>query len=800
LSASPGRGSTPGKGPATAKVRKRRRPAGPSVRAKAASILGLPVGWLVAFLILPLVMVAVVGFATLDRNYLLTFSPYTFENYLTVLNLQGGPILLLGRSLVLSVAATLWSLVVGYAIAYYIARLAAEKWRGTLMALVVIPFWVTFIVRIYGLTLFVRPDGIIDSGFQTVGLAGIGDWFVQNFGLGTDAILVFTLVYVWLPFMVLPLFTSLSKLDPQLLEAASDLGASRLRAFWNVTLPLSLPGIITGSIFVFITTLGSFVEPDFLGASPMIGNYVYTQFSLLGGIPLGAAASMFIIISTMLFVSVYARYAEIEASGVSAARKEKSPMGRTTRLLLFVAAAAILAPISVLALLRSVQPRSLLEVFDVVAAAVAVLAMAAHGLYEAEERLGRPPMRARYVRTDAIAFLLVSIAAWILVRTLSYASEVSSRLSMEGGALVVLGLLAATFAGHAGLRLPPRRQGLGDQALRNVRRFLLTGPHLFGYLVVRSGRLLRRAMVLVKAAFAWFADHFGRRALPVFDALAERHGRKILALITLFSMLVFFVPLLLMAAFSFTAGFNPAAFEGFSLRWYVGGGAVERDALFKDAAVLTALGNSVILGITSAFLSLFLGLLAAFAIDRYAFRGKPVLNNAMYLGLVIPSIVLGISLSILVRLANDVVLSPAFGTRWDFGLLSLVVGHTTFNIPLATLVLLISFREFDRSLEEAAMNLGAGPLTTFFRVTLPNIKAGIVSTLLLTFTFSFDEYPVSVFLAGSDPTYPIVAYGILSRKIPTPEANAAATLILVISVVFVLLATKVQKGGAIFRI
>jgi len=98
------------------------------------------------------------------------------------------------------------------------------------------------------------------------------------------------------------------------------------------------------------------------------------------------------------------------------------------------------------------------------------------------------------------------------------------------------------------------------------------------------------------------------------------------------------------------------------------------------------------------------------------------------------------------------------------------------------------------------MNLGAGPLTTFFRVTLPNIKAGIVSTLLLTFTFSFDEYPVSVFLAGSDPTYPIVAYGILSRKIPTPEANAAATLILVISVVFVLLATKVQKGGAIFRI
>jgi len=753
---------------------------------KALGVLAAPVTWLFVFLLIPLVLVAAVGFATVQSNYLLDFERLTAGNYLAVFNPSGEAFRLLWRSLAIAFGATLASLVVGYAMAYYIARLAKEKWRGVLMALVVIPFWVTFIVRIYGLLLFVRPDGFVDGFFQTLNLAGVGDYFVSNFGVGTDSLLIFTLVYVWLPFMVLPLFTSLSKIDPQLLEAASDLGASRLRAFWNVTLPLSLPGIVTGSIFVFITTLGSFVEPSFLSAEYMIGNFVETQFSGTQGvgIPLGAAASVFIIISTMLLVTIYARYAELEESGTFGAARKRGRLGTLLRLAGIAFVLAVFATAAAYFLAGALTAGSASGALDGALLVGLLYLFSAYAYEETRTTFHRvTPAEVRLETTDAAAILSLTAAVWLLGRFVLFAVGIGAHgwtaatvAEVLGGAVAVFFVvLALAVAAAVVVR---NRRLVATQPLMATIQLLTQGKHVLGALIQRTTRAL--------------------------DRVAERAGRHLLAGFTALILLIFFVPLILMAVFSFTAGFNPSAWEGFSLRWYVGAraGEVERDFLFKcdatECSVMSSLGTSVVVGVASAFLSLIFGLMAAFAIDRYAFRGKAVLNNVMYLGLVIPSIVMGISLSILVRVANDSILAPNL-LPWEFGLASLIVGHTTFNIPLATLVLLISFREFDKSLEEAAMNLGAGPLTTFFRVTLPNIKAGIVSTLLLTFTFSFDEFPVSLFLAGSNPTYPIVAWGLLSKKIPTPEANAAATLILVISLVFVLLANKVQKGGAIFR-
>lgn len=759
-------------------------PAVPSVRAKAAGVLAAPVTWLLVFLLIPLVLVAIVGFATVQSNYLLDFGRLTAANYLAVFNPSGEAFRLLWRSLGIAFAATAASLGVGYAMAYYIARLAKEKWRGILMALVVIPFWVTFIVRIYGLLLFVRPDGFVDRFFQALGAAGVGEYFVTNFGVGTDVLLVFTLVYVWLPFMVLPLFTSLSKIDPQLLEAASDLGASRLRTFWNVTLPLSLPGIVTGSIFVFITTLGSFVEPSFLSASYMIGNFVETEFSGTQGvgIPLGAAASVFIIISTMLLVTVYARYAELEESGTFGAAKRRDRLAGVLRAVALLAVLAVFAAGAAYFLATAFASGSAGGVLDAALVLGLLNLFAAYAIAEVRGTFGRGRAASDsgpLETTDAVAVLTLVAGVWTLGRFVLVAAGMTARgLSATSVAELAIGsilvLVAVLTFGVTAVVILRNRRLVARQSWMATLRLLTEGKHALGVVVQRTTRVL--------------------------DRVAERAGRPLLAGFTALTLLVFFVPLLLTAALSFTAGENPSAWEGFSFRWYVGGGAgPERPALFTDPNVLPALGVSVLIGFASALLSLVFGLLAAFAIDRYAFRGKAALNNMMYLGLVIPSIVMGISLSILVRVANDAILAPNL-LPWEFGLASLIVGHTTFNIPLATLVLLISFREFDKSLEEAAMNLGAGPLKTFFRVTLPNIKAGIVSTLLLTFTFSFDEFPVSLFLAGSNPTYPIVAWGLLSKKIPTPEANAAATLILGISLVFVLLANKVQKGGAIFRI
>ena len=137
---------------------------------------------------------------------------------------------------------------------------------------------------------------------------------------------------------------------------------------------------------------------------------------------------------------------------------------------------------------------------------------------------------------------------------------------------------------------------------------------------------------------------------------------------------------------------------------------------------------------------------------------------------------------------------------WDFGYASIIVGHATFCIPIVIVVLIVSLREFDRSIEEVTMNLGADEVTTFLRVALPNIWPGIVSAGLLSFTFSFSEVVVTLFLKGGGVnTLPVLFRATLSKHIPTPEANAASTLILALSIAFVVIANKVQRGGTLYR-
>ena len=186
---------------------------------------------------------------------------------------------------------------------------------------------------------------------------------------------------------------------------------------------------------------------------------------------------------------------------------------------------------------------------------------------------------------------------------------------------------------------------------------------------------------------------------------------------------------------------------------------------------------------------------------RYRFGTKRYLNLMLYTGLVIPGIVMGVSILVFITLLNDLYLWPYAHVWWETGYLSIIVGHVTFSIPIVIVVLMVSLREFDRSLEEAAMNLGANEWTTFFRVTLPIIKPGIVSAALLSFTFSFDELIVTLFLKGPGiETLPVAMWGALVKKIPSPELNTASTLILAIAIVFTFLAGKVQKGGTLFRI
>jgi putrescine transport system permease protein len=170
--------------------------------------------------------------------------------------------------------ATLICLLIGYPMAYAIARADPAR-RGVLLFLVVLPFWTSFLIRVYAWMALLRPTGLVNSALQGLRLIEeplplIANEFAVHLGI----------VFAYLPFMVLPLYATLERMDPALAEAAHDLGASRARAFWRVTFPLSLPGVAAGCLLVFIPASGEFVVPDLLGGpeTPMIGRVLWLEF------------------------------------------------------------------------------------------------------------------------------------------------------------------------------------------------------------------------------------------------------------------------------------------------------------------------------------------------------------------------------------------------------------------------------------------------------------------------------------------------------------------------------------------
>lgn len=180
------------------------------------------------------------------------------------------------QSLTIAAVSTATLLVVGYPLAYAIAR-APEQWRPLLVMAIILPFWTSFLIRIYAWMGILGRGGFLSQLLLSVGLI---DQPVEI--LYTNTAVYIGIVYSYLPLMVLPLYAALEKMDQTLLEAASDLGAPPIRAFWRVTFPLSLPGVIAGSLLCFIPAVGEFVIPDLLGGSEtlMIGKTLWTEFSV----------------------------------------------------------------------------------------------------------------------------------------------------------------------------------------------------------------------------------------------------------------------------------------------------------------------------------------------------------------------------------------------------------------------------------------------------------------------------------------------------------------------------------------
>ena len=252
---------------------------------RATALLSGSLVWLVGFFLLPLAYLLAVSFAQRSpygaiqwslglSNYARAFQPLYLEVY--------------WRSFWMALLTTAFCVLLGYPVAYAIALRISARWKSALLMLVVIPFWTSFLIRTYAWMMILRAEGVVNNLF--LGLHLIQEPLRL---LYTPLAVFIGLVYGELPFMILPLYAVLQKLDPALLEAAQDLGANRWRAFLGVTLPLSKPGLVAGSILVFIASIGAFITPDLLGGARtiMVGNLIQNQFAVARNQPFGSAVA-----------------------------------------------------------------------------------------------------------------------------------------------------------------------------------------------------------------------------------------------------------------------------------------------------------------------------------------------------------------------------------------------------------------------------------------------------------------------------------------------------------------------------
>jgi putrescine transport system permease protein len=226
-------------------------------------------------------------------------SQFTVDNYLWLLDdsLYFNAYV---SSLWIAAVSTLLTLAVGYPMAYGMARAPASL-RPTLLMLVILPFWTSFLIRVYAWIGILKPEGLLN---QFLMWTGVIDAPLQI--MNTHTAIFIGIVYSYLPFMILPLYASLEKMDYSLVEAAQDLGCTRIGAFWKVTFPLSLPGVVAGSLLVFIPAMGEFVIPDLLGGSQtlMIGKTLWNEFFANRDWPVASAVAivlLFLLVVPIMF-------------------------------------------------------------------------------------------------------------------------------------------------------------------------------------------------------------------------------------------------------------------------------------------------------------------------------------------------------------------------------------------------------------------------------------------------------------------------------------------------------------------
>jgi len=235
-----------------------------------------------------------------------------------------------------------------------------------------------------------------------------------------------------------------------------------------------------------------------------------------------------------------------------------------------------------------------------------------------------------------------------------------------------------------------------------------------------------------------------------------------------------YVPIVILMVFSFNTMKLNIRWQGFTFHWY--------DVLFHDQQVLQATSNTMIIAVVSTIFATIIGTLAALAMHRYRFPGYNASETVMYIPIVIPEVVMGISLLVLFVLLN-----------FTLGILTITLSHIAFNIPFVALVVRARLHGYDNAIDEAAMDLGANEMTTFWRVTLPTIMPGVLSGAMLAFTLSLDDYVITYFTAGpGSTTLPLRVFSMV-RFMVTPEVNALSTVWVLVVFLILLIGQLAQR-------
>ena len=274
--------------------------------------------FMIGLLIIPLLLTLVVSFGRRAPDGTVIYD-FSLDNYVRISgvrtvcengsNLCFDPVYtdILTRSLSLAFNTTVLAITLAYPLAYFVAR-SPSKRRNTFLFLVLVPMWTNFVIRVYAWMMLLRTQGVIN---------GVLAWFARVIGvpfvplemLYTPGAVLVGMVYEFLPFMILPIYTSLEKIEVSLYEAAADLGANQLRTFLRLTLPLSMPGVVAGTILVFVPVMGTFIVSDLLGGRQivLVGNLIQNQFLIARDPTFGSAASLVLMTMTLIATYFYTR-------------------------------------------------------------------------------------------------------------------------------------------------------------------------------------------------------------------------------------------------------------------------------------------------------------------------------------------------------------------------------------------------------------------------------------------------------------------------------------------------------------